>query len=66
MEWISVKDYLPDYEQVVFLKDTKKVYVGFREGTSIKGENYWLLEKLIFDRGSEKITHWAELDMPRQ
>jgi len=66
MEWISVEKDLPEYEKPVFLKDTKKVYIGFRESTNRKGQNYWLLEKPIFDRGIEKITHWAKLEMPKK
>lgn len=64
MEWISVKAQLPNYGTVVFLKDTKEVFVGYRDSTSKKGENYLIMVDEIRDRGDEKITHWMKLELP--
>lgn len=68
MEWISVKDRLPeDYEKVIaYCNKTNKYFVGFARKSSYSGDTYWLL---VGASGAvyyvkSKVTHWMPLPEP--
>lgn len=63
MEWVSVKDSLPDYNRFVVITDGKKYGLGLRWITT--GIPHWnvpdseYFRDYVEDSELEKITHWA-------
>src|SRR2546430_2513974 len=58
MNWISVKDRLPDYELPVLVSNGCVIWVAERIFTNKKGENW----KHIWDRALDsRITYWMPL-----
>lgn len=56
MEWISVKDRLPEYFESVLGSDGKEVSVAFR---TVEGN--WIDE--VFELDGD-VTHWMPLPSP--
>lgn len=59
MEWISVKDRLPEEDEEVLYTDTKNIYLGFLD--SERGRVYWTHYDYLEDKN---ISHWMPLPMP--
>lgn len=67
MEWISVKDRLPEYDEkvIAYCKKTNKYFVGFAR-KSYSGDTYWCL---VGAAGAtycvkSKVTHWMPMPEP--
>lgn len=61
--WISVKDRLPDENEIILLCDGKEVTVGFRWNGFITGEIRWNCQ----DDWFETVTHWMPLpELPKE
>jgi hypothetical protein len=68
MEWISVKERLPEYGEQVLLQiktwrvywcDIKSIAIGSRLSTNSSGENWSMYGSSCSDRSS--VTHWMPL-----
>ena len=68
MNWISVKDRLPDDEEAVL------IYWGFDFGKGLEGEEYYAIAQYIcsepkpywseHDKDTMVVTHWMPLPEP--
>jgi len=62
--WISVKDRLPLYKEVVLVYlDTKTITEAVYRGEYDKGDHIFRLELTREDTG-ERVTHWMPLPIP--
>ncbi len=66
MEWISVKDRLPEFNEKVFCYDTQMVYIAFRKVEEEYNEHWCICEdsccSCVGCTGA--ITHWIPLPQP--
>lgn len=62
-QWISVKDKLPDYEQLVLLwhPNFKRQFVGCRVNSGIMKPLYWWELELDMHEPEGRILHWMPL-----
>ena len=59
MEWISVKDSLPDYnERVLLVGKHNIIYIGWREHSNWKGKEHFSIGRGC---GLSSVTHWMPL-----
>lgn len=56
MEWISVKDRLPEIFKIVIVTDGKGVAAG-----AWQGGHHWLVRNAIRKVCKEEVTHWMPL-----
>jgi len=62
--WISVKDRLPLYKQVILVYlDNKIITEAVYRGEYCKGEHMFRIQ-LTYDDTHERITHWMPLPEP--
>lgn len=64
MEWINVKDRLPDFNEYVLCYDTQKIYIGFRENNYSEYNEHWSIceDQCCSCTGcTGAITHWMPL-----
>lgn len=68
MEWISVKDRLPEDEQrvIAYCQKVKKYFVGFAERSHYSDKVHWWHEgaKGGLYSATSKVTHWMPLPEP--
>jgi hypothetical protein len=68
MNWISVKDRLPEPwdEVLIFYKDKNTGSFGFAMVVLVPGESgsYWSADKFYVDLTDESVTHWTCLVGP--
>ena len=64
--WISVKDRLPEYDQLVLIwhPGFKRPYVGSRVDSALMSPLYWWRCELDMYEPEEVITHWKPLSTP--
>jgi hypothetical protein len=65
-QWISVKDRLPEYDQLVLIwhPGFKQPYVGSRVDSALMSPLYWWRCELDMYEPEEVITHWQPLPKP--
>ena len=62
-QWISVKDRLPEYDQLVLIwhPEFKRPFVGSRVDSDLTSPLYWWRCELDMYESEEVATHWMPL-----
>jgi hypothetical protein len=63
MNWISVKDILPEYDKAVLCFDTQQIYIAFRPNEEEYNEHWCICEDFCCscEGCTGAITHWMPL-----
>lgn len=70
MEWIDVKNRLPDFLEKVLCYDTQRIYIAFRPEETEYNEHWSICEECCSCYGcTGAVTHWmplptASIDLP--
>lgn len=66
MEWVSVEDRLPEYENVILCYDQQRIYIAFRPNEIEYNEHWKICDDVCCSCNgcTGAVTHWIPLPEP--